>query len=118
MTCARESDFLGFTLQGALQCLIESGLVLLVFLRRDLSLLAFEFEFEQLFFQSLQEHGRRALAGCGRRCWSRRSACLRLRSYWTRNRASLNLYRFIIIDVRRRCGLCRRSLRDVIPTSG
>src|SRR5581483_578319 len=50
------SHLLRFPFQSALQRLIQSGLVLLVFLGRDLSLLAFELEFEQLFFQGLKKH--------------------------------------------------------------
>ncbi|SRR6266852_3964157 len=56
--------FGGFALQRALQRLIQGSFRLLVFLLRDVSLLVFDFELEEFFFQAFQQHRRTRRCGC------------------------------------------------------
>jgi hypothetical protein len=46
---------LGFALQGALQCLIEGGFRFFVLLLTNETLLVFDFEFEEFFFQAFEQ---------------------------------------------------------------
>ena len=49
------SGVLSLTLNCTLQGLVQSGFVLLVFLLRNLALLAFDFQLEKFFFQGLEQ---------------------------------------------------------------
>jgi hypothetical protein len=81
-------DSLRFSFQGPLQSLIERRFGLLVFRLRDLSLLAFHFELEELLFDPFHQHGHgsRLSAGCacGRRL-GRLEVVFFLHSHWRRS---------------------------------
>ena len=49
--------FLRFALQGALQRLVKRCFGFLVLLLADLSLLVFDFQFEEFVFQAFEQHG-------------------------------------------------------------